>query len=170
LARVCINATSWRSSSRVGSPVWWQNIENIGAPAPSSMPPLGSITHNRTRPVLTCGASRAISDHSTEPLPAPVAPAIRMCWPKTGSCHQVRISVIPTRTAARLTVVARVGMGKLMGWASTSPRLMMMRSSPGVAARIVSRSARHAAASAGPRLCQSVIDWPATTRTMSTSA
>ena len=63
----------------------------------------------------------------------------------------------------------RVGTGRLMGWASTSPRLIVMRSSPGAVARIVSRSARHAAASASDRLCQSVIDWPVTTRSAKTS-
>ncbi|SKW63895.1 Uncharacterised protein [Mycobacteroides abscessus subsp. abscessus] len=54
----------------------WVNTVNRGAPAPSSMPPLGSMTHNRTSPVFTAGAMPAINDHSTEPLPAPVAPAI----------------------------------------------------------------------------------------------
>ncbi|SKV51359.1 Uncharacterised protein [Mycobacteroides abscessus subsp. abscessus] len=53
----------------------WAKNENIDAPGPSSMPPLGSITHNRTRPLFTSGARPAISDHNTLPLPAPVAPA-----------------------------------------------------------------------------------------------
>ena len=45
-----------------------------GCPAANSIPPLGSTTHNSTSPTRTpCPRERTI-DHSTLPLPAPVAP------------------------------------------------------------------------------------------------
>ncbi|SHW22181.1 Uncharacterised protein [Mycobacteroides abscessus subsp. abscessus] len=78
LARACITSTSCRSRCRVVSVASWLNTVNIGAPAPSSMPPLGSMTQSRTCPVFTEGAMPVTNDHNTEPLPAPVAPATRM--------------------------------------------------------------------------------------------
>lgn len=147
----------------------WVNTVNMGAPAPSSMPPLGSMTHSRTRPVFTVGAIPAISDHSTLPLPAPVAPAISTWWPSRGTCHQWRFSVIPIGTARNSTAVVDVGMGRSTGSASTSPRMRVMRSSAGAVERIVIRSARQAAASASACLCQSVTDWPVMMRSCSAS-
>jgi len=72
---------------------------NKAAPRPNSMPPLGSITHSRTQPARIAGATAAISDHTTLPLPDPVAPAIKMCWPDTGNRHHRPASVKPTPTA-----------------------------------------------------------------------
>ena len=76
-ARSFITVTSARSSASVASAWSWLNAANSGAPRPSSIPPLGSITHSRTVPARTAGDRAAMIDHNTLPLPDPVAPATR---------------------------------------------------------------------------------------------
>ena len=60
---------------------------NIRAPGVSSIPPLGSTAHSCTDPSRTPAARPRTSDHSTEPFPAPVAPAISTCVPSSRSAH-----------------------------------------------------------------------------------
>ncbi|SHT41825.1 Uncharacterised protein [Mycobacteroides abscessus subsp. abscessus] len=165
LARSFITVTKARSSSRVWPVASWEKNENIGAPGPSSMPPLGSITHRRTRPVLMSGAKPAVSDHSTEPLPAPGAPATRMLWPSTGTRHRPPFSVTPTAIADRFTAAPTTGLGNATGCASESPRITVMRIWPGSVAAMMMRSALKAAASASDWLRQLMIDCPVTTLT-----
>ncbi|SKV51350.1 Uncharacterised protein [Mycobacteroides abscessus subsp. abscessus] len=60
--------------------------------------------------------------------------------------------------ANKFTVAPGSGMGRATGSASTSPRMIVIRISPGAVAVMVIRSAVHAAANASAWRCQWLID------------
>ena len=80
-ARARMRATASSSRSAMVSKSSAAKRANRARPGPSSMPPLGSMAQTCTVPAAMAGHRPRISDHSTEPFPAPVTPATRTCEP-----------------------------------------------------------------------------------------
>ena len=140
---------------------------NRARPGPSSMPPLGSMAQTCTVPAAMAGHRPRSSDHSTDPLPAPVTPATRTCEPATRTRQGVPSSTTPTGTASRSTVLGtgRAGTTAARGswWASS----MLMRLGP--VTRTRPRPAPRVWAMPSISFSQSAGTWPGSIRTPSRS-
>src|SRR4051812_24991423 len=89
-------AAASSSSSTIASVEVSSYRANRGRPARNSIPPLGSTTHSATNPARTSGARSRTSDHSTDPLPAPVDPATSTWVATRFNRHVVRSSLRPS--------------------------------------------------------------------------
>jgi hypothetical protein len=125
--------------------VLYANTANSRRPNTNSMPPFGSIAHSCAQPSRIPGHSARIRDHSTDPLPAPVAPAIRTCVPSNRSSHGIPRSVTPSGSASRSGTSGTGSAG--MGFTSGSRRVKSSQIRPG-------RSTRTRQSSA-PKVCAS---------------
>jgi hypothetical protein len=115
--------------------------------------PLGSIPETRTHPSRMAGAMDTSGHHRTEPLPAPVAPAVRVCPPASGMCQSWPYSVRPAHTRPKSTAppsmpASVIRSGQLTGSASRLRRWKSIETTFGDNSRAWQRATPRAQASA----------------------
>jgi hypothetical protein len=114
-------------------------VVHRACPIAVSMPPLRSMPCSCTRPAAASGASANATDQNTDPFPAPLDPATRVCGPIL-SRHGCPSSRRPIVTADRSASACPTSAGN--GVRSSSPMVKVNLTAQSPAGSTRSRDAR----------------------------